>query len=109
MSFRLAQAAGFAPLLLVHGRVFPKVHWYDYLFDFGFFYDKSVDTEVWEYDEDEEWELVEDGAVTLVSVNLGQWEDDSVEGHGAPMYDLVDSSDDEEGHCVSEVAFVHTG
>ena len=53
MSFRLAQAAGFAPLLLVHGRVFPKVHWYDYLFDFGFFYDKSVDTEVWEDDEDE--------------------------------------------------------
>ena len=60
----LAQAAGFAPLLLVHGRVFPKVHWYDYLFDFGFFYDKSVDTEAWEHNTDEERELVEDGAVT---------------------------------------------
>ena len=64
LSFRLAQAAGFAPLLLVHGRVFPKVHWYDYLFDFGFFYDKSVDTEAWEHDTEEERELVEDGAVT---------------------------------------------
>ena len=65
MSFRLARAAGFAPLLLVHGRVFPNVHWYDYLFDFIFFYDKSVDTEVWEYDTDKERKLVEDGAVTV--------------------------------------------
>ena len=62
LSFMLAQAAGFAPLLLVHGRVFPKVHWYDYLF--GFIYDKSVDTEVWEYGTDEKRELMEDGAVT---------------------------------------------
>ena len=70
MSFRLAQAAGFAPLLLVHGRVFPKVHWYDYLFDFGFFYDKSVDTEAWEFDTDEEWERVEDGAVAFAELSV---------------------------------------